>query len=203
MSKTVETFKVLGIDQSLNSTGICLHKIESVKLGDKIENLHSYKYWIIASKMTKAMRDFKNPFVSIIGYDKKVGDDYETKEIAKTLNIFSICSIIDNIIKKENPDCICMEGISYGSAGSASLVDLAGLNYCIRMFAMNRELGFKIVSPTSLKKQATGNGGAEKEEMIWAWKHCDENIKNINAVKIDDLADAFFLSKCIDIGFIP
>ena len=91
-----------------------------------------------------------------------------------------------------------MEGISYGSAGSASLVDLAGLNYCIRMTAIRRGIPFHIVSPMSLKKEATGNGGADKDEMVWAWKQCDSNISKITEIKIDDLADAFFLSKCWD-----
>jgi hypothetical protein len=45
---------------------------------------------------------------------------------------------------------------------------------------------------------ATGNGGATKDEMVWAWKKCDYNIKDINDIKVDDLADAFFLSKYDD-----
>jgi len=34
--------------------------------------------------------------------------------------------------------------------------------------------------------------------MVWAWKKCDYNIKDINDIKVDDLADAFFLSKYDD-----
>ena len=144
------------------------------------------------------MQKFNNPWVTIIGYNKRTGEDYESKEAAKTLNIFDICEIIDWIFETEKPTCICMEGISYGSAGSASLVDLAGLNYCIRVTALRREIPFHIVSPMSLKKEATGNGGASKEEMVWAWKYCDPNIVKIKEIKIDDLADAFFLSKCVN-----
>ena len=62
--------------------------------------------------------------------------------------------------------------------------------------AIRYGLRMVIVSPTSLKTRATGNGGAEKKEMIWAWKQCDKNIANVTEIKIDDLADAFFLSNC-------
>ena len=194
----ISTEKILGIDQSLNSTGVCLLTEETFLNDGKIVVKRKYNYWIIASKMTKKMEQFRYKNINIIGYNKRVGEDYESKEAAKTLNIFDICSVIDSIIKKYKPDCICMEGISYGNVGSASLVDLAGLNYCIRMVALNRGLAFHIISPTQLKKEATGNGGAEKEEMVWAWKQCDPTIKDVAEIKIDDLADAFFLATTIN-----
>lgn len=198
MSKLITVEKILGVDQSINSTGVCLHTIETDHSGKKPVEYHSYQYWIIASKLTKKMQAFNNPWVTIDGYTKQTGDDYVSKEIAKTMNIYAICDIIEKIIQVEKPDILSMEGISYGSVGSASLVDLAGLNYCIRMMAINRGMIINIVSPTQLKKEATGNGGAEKEEMVWAWKQCDPNIVKITDIKIDDLADAFFLSKCIN-----
>lgn len=194
MSKIITVEKILGVDQSINCTGVCLHTI----VGDKPNELHSYQYWIIPSdtKCTKKMANFSNPWITVDPYKKMVGDDYSSKETAKTMNIYAICNIIETIIQTEKPDSIVMEGISYGSRGSASLVDLAGLNYCIRMMAIRYGLRMVIVSPTSLKTRATGNGGAEKEEMIWAWKQCDKNIANVTEIKIDDLADAFFLSNC-------
>lgn len=201
MSKIVTVEKILGVDQSINCTGICLHTIETNQSGKKPVEYHSYQYWLIPSskKCTKKMMAFKNPWITIEPYTKHEGEDYVSKEIAKTSNIYDICDIIEKIIQVEKPDILSMEGISYGSAGSASLVDLAGLNYCIRMMAIRRGLMINIVSPTQLKKEATGNGGAEKEEMVWAWKQCDLNIAKVSDIKIDDLADAFFLSKCVNI----
>lgn len=198
MSKIVTVEKILGVDQSINCTGICLHTIETNQSGKKPVEYHSYQYWLIPSnkKYTKKMASFSNPWITIKPYNKHEGEDYVSKEIAKTSNIYDICDIIEKIIQVEKPDSLVMEGISYGSRGSAALVDLAGLNYCIRMMAIRRGLGLNIVSPTSLKMRATGNGGAEKDEMIWAWKQCDKNIANVTEIKIDDLADAFFLSNC-------
>ena len=176
--------KILGIDQSINSTGICL------KDGD------DYRYWLIPSKMTRSMEKFSNRYISVIPYNKQSGNDYITKEIAKTFNIYKICDIIRSIVSAEKPDVICIEGISYGSVGGASVIDLAGLNYCIRMISIGSNIALNIVSPKTLKKEATGNAGALKEEMVWAWKECDMNIKDVKGIKIDDLADAYFLSRC-------
>lgn len=199
MLKLTTIEKTLGIDQSFNCTGVCLHTVETKYSGEKEREIHSYQYWLIPSSKvyTKKMAKFANPWITIEPYEKMIGEDYVGKEVAKTMNICTICSIIESIIQIEKPNSIVMEGISYGSRGSAALVDLAGLNYCIRMIAIRRGLNVVIVSPTTLKHIATGNGGAEKEEMVWAWKQCDKNIADINDIKIDDLADAFFLSKYV------
>ena len=190
--------KVLGVDQSLNCTGVCLHTIKTTYGKNYNEEKHEYKYWMIPSKPTKKMLAFKHPCLIIEPYNRKTGTDYISKEIAKSFNIYDICDILSTIIVTEKPDALCIEGIAYGNTGSASLVDLAGLNYCIRMLSIRYGLELMIASPTSLKKMATGNGGATKDEMVWAWKKCDYNIKDINDIKVDDLADAFFLSKYDD-----
>ena len=83
-----------------------------------------------------------------------------------------------------------MEGVSYSSNGS--VVDLAGLNYCIRMLAMKYNIKLIIVPPTTLKKSAIANGQATKDMMIDAWRRL-ENI-NENRIKIDDISDAYFLA---------
>ena len=188
----MSTEKILGIDQSLNSTGVCLHTIAI----NSTKESHKYKYWIIPSKMTEKMKKFSHKYISLLPYEKQIGEDYTSKETAKTHNIYDICKTIESIIKKEKPNMICMEGISYGSVGGASVIDLAGLNYCIRMLAIEYGIILQLVPPKTLKKIATGNAGALKDEMIWAWQQCDPNIKNVKDIKVDDLADAYFLSRC-------
>ena len=91
-------------------------------------------------------------------------------------------------------DKIYIEGVSYGSVGSAALVDLAGLNFMMRQLFVSKSIDFQVVSPTSNKKSFTGNGQADKDVMIDAWRRLDKNIYNIKDIKIDDLADAFALS---------
>ena len=53
---------------------------------------------------------------------------------------------------------------------------------------------FIVVSPSQNKKFATGNGSADKDLMVYSWLNIEKHVKNIKEIKIDDLADAFFLS---------
>ena len=103
--------------------------------------------------------------------------------------------VSDESDKVSDEIIVNMEGISYGSTGSAALADLAGLNFAIRMLLIEKGIKFKIVSPISLKVFATNNAGATKEEMSWAWKLLDKEMQDIDKIKIDDLADAYFLCR--------
>lgn len=180
----------IGIDPSINSTGICIHNMDN----------GSTKYYIISSKMTKKMKEFKHPYIEYLPYDKLEAKDsnYSDKENKKFSNILSICSKISDILEMlkqpDNTINVHMEGVSYGSVGSAALVDLSFLNAAIRMTIHYNGIPFTIVSPTSLKKFACANGQADKYLMIDAWKRMDKNISDIKDLKIDDLADSYFLS---------
>lgn len=176
--------KSLGIDLSINGTGLCL-----------IEDSKKPRYWLITSKDTKKNREFNHKRIQVIIYDKVLNeknDDYTAKETHLTTNIYSIVNIIKKIVKKTKPDIAIIEGISYGSSGDIS--GLSGLNYTVRYILQELNVSIRIVSPTSNKKFATGNGAADKELMAAAWMHCDPKIGETKQIKIDDLADAYFLA---------
>lgn len=181
---------VIGIDPSINCTGVCVWNTDNV----------NYKYYMIPSKCTKKMRSFTHKYINIIPYDKGdiKGMEYANKEYIKTNNLYNITKIIENIIKKHNPDIIVMEGISYGSTGSAALVDLSGLQFMLRYIFLSKNVKFKIVSPTTVKKEAIANGQADKSLIIDAWKKIDKHISEVSDIKIDDLADSFFIAKLYD-----
>lgn len=176
----------MGIDPSINCTGICIYD-------DKLNN---HTYYMIVSKCTKKMREFRNDHINIIEYNKRESNkgEYHIKEYNKSLNIYDICCIIRDLITLYNPDIVQMEGVSYGSRGSAALVDLAGLNFAIRMTLSGKDIQYNILAPTSIKKFAVGNGSAEKDVMIASWKKLDKNIACISEIKLDDLADSYFIS---------
>jgi Holliday junction resolvasome RuvABC endonuclease subunit len=176
----------MGIDPSINCTGICIYD-------DKLNN---HTYYMIVSKCTKKMREFRNDHINIIEYNKRESNkgEYHIKEYNKSLNIYDICCIIRDLINLYNPDIVQMEGVSYGSRGSAALVDLAGLNFAIRMTLSGKDIQYNILAPTSIKKFAVGNGSAEKDVMIASWKKLDKNIACISEIKLDDLADSYFIS---------
>lgn len=195
MSQAYSKYTIMGIDQSINSTGICIRIHKLYRGSTQIKTTSTYYNIVASTKMTKALENFSHSHISILKYTRMDGTDYESKERAKTYNIFAICNIIEKLIRKHHVNVVVLEGISYGSVGSASLVDLAGLNYCIRMTALNIGCTIRLASPMSVKKMATGNGGAEKEEMIWAWQNCEPSIKDIKLKKVDDLADSYFLAR--------
>lgn len=177
----------MGIDPSINCTGICIY--------DDINNINYY--YMIVAKMNKKMQQFSNDYVKIISYNKQEysKDDYSTKEFKKSMNVHNICYYIRDIIQCHEPDLVQMEGISYGSRGSSALADLAGLNFAIRMTILDESnLLFKIIAPTSVKKFAVGNGNVEKDVMIASWKKLDKNILDATQIKLDDLADSYFLA---------
>ena len=151
---------------------------------------------MIVGKCTKKMKEFKNDNVHIIEYGKfnSQSEDYTIREVDKTLNVYNICTIVKDIIDQHEPDVVQMEGISYGSKGSAALADLAGLNFALRLSILDKDVEFNIIAPTSVKKFAVGNGGADKDVMIASWKKLDKNISDITDIKVDDLADSYFIA---------
>ena len=195
-----ELVTIMGIDQSINSTGVCIYSVKTSNDKRKVSTM--YYNILPEEKMKKKMKELNHKYLEFLTYNKQTGDDYESKELAKTHNIMNICTYIENLIRKYAPDVLVMEGISYGSTGSASLVDLSGLNFCIRMIAIKHKVIVRLASPMTVKKLATGNGGALKDEMIWAWRNCDTNIKDLSGIKDDDLADSYWLARIYETDYI-
>jgi len=120
----------------------------------------------------------------------------------KTLEerIFLIISEMNSIIKKFEIRQVCIEGLSFNSR-QASIRQLAGLFYVILNELHAKDIIYDIIPPLTLKKAATGNGRADKSEMINAIPVMTQlfisettNIK-IGSKKFEDLADAYWLSR--------
>lgn len=181
-----------GLDLSINSTGVC------------IQDNNEFAYYIVSTGCTKAFKNAcKDSIIEIVDVEKMKSDkdiEYSLKEEIKTLNIVNVVDGIMSVIDKYHIDRAYIEGISYGSSRSSALSDLSGLNFLVRKALYDRGIPFTIVSPAANKKFAVGKGNADKEMMIAGWKIMDKRVeefekKNANIkIKIDDLADAFFLS---------
>jgi len=179
----------IGIDPSINSTGVCINTGKT------------FKYIIVTGKLSKKQLSFQHKYIKFLDYGKQPlkNLEYSDREFLKSENIYNIISSLRFVLKpyKNKEVQVNMEGISYGSTGSAALADLSGLNFSIRMLLLEMGIRFTIIPPITLKIFATNNAGASKEEMIWAWKLLNPEISNISDIKIDDLADAYFLSRFI------
>ena len=99
--------------------------------------------------------------------------------------------IADTIVSKLNPhtDIICIEGFSYNSKGRGIEFQF-GNGWVIRETLFRHGFEYFDVTPAWLKKFATGNGAAKKENMVtpikirWGYYHASDNI-----------TDAFVLSE--------
>lgn len=174
----------VGIDLSINSTGITILHPKYIE------------YHIITDKLTK--KQSTCDYITYHVYQKETvseGEDYVAKERLKTSNIIRIVQIIESIICDKRLKIISLgiEGVAFGASGD--VVGLSGLNYMVRYMLSLHNIPYTIISPMQLKKFATGNGSAEKDIMIDAFMKCTK-FQNTLGVKIDDIADAYFLGAC-------
>lgn len=192
----------VGIDPSLNSTGLCLQFYEDNKMVKDIF------YIIKPNKLTKREQTAQDTLINFdyVLYNKIDLNMYKDNnlfyEYWKTVNMISIVKkikecIYDNIQgRKQYKLYIVQEGISYGSsARTKSVFDLAGLNYMIRNEFIEKEnILFFIAPPTHIKKFATGIGNCKKELIIELFKSVEPKLAE-KLPKVDDIADAYYMSK--------
>ena len=96
----------------------------------------------------------------------------------------SICTIVEEIVENIEPgDVIAIEGFSYGSKGKG--IDFQfGLGHAIRLELYRENINWIEVTPTQVKKFASGNGKCKKENMIipilrhWGFEHDSNNVRD-------------------------
>lgn len=181
----------VGIDLSVNSTGVCVNDTKS----------NTHNYFIISGKLSKKQKNSSFDDVCFIEYGKQAPskeDEFGVREHKKTRNIHEIALRLREIVEGLGAsETVCvLEGISYGSSSSSALADLAGLNHTVRYMLTELGAEIRIVAPTQLKKFAVANGAADKALMTAAWLKCQPEMAKLDGTKTDDLADAYFLSEC-------
>lgn len=210
----------IGIDQSLNSSGIC----EKFYL---VDGKHYEKVWehfdliihessISKKKLDSLIKENNDDVFNIRIYDRKNPNVYKTDlskfEETRINNIHNIsttiqktlCEVLgkfENKIGNVEDTFVTIENVAINGV-SSTLNELFGLNYVIRN---DLTFGCKIkslknvisVAPTANKRFACGRGDADKELIVYCFKiMCkDDVISRIEQyTKIDDIADAYFMS---------
>lgn len=93
-------------------------------------------------------------------------------------------------LRPPKPDLVVVEDYSLGSPGRISLVRLGEIGGITRLRLFELDIPFTLVRPSSVKRFATGNGSATKEQMIA--RAIDLGARgSVN----DDEADAFHLRR--------
>ena len=203
----------IGIDPSLNSTGLCLQFYEDNKF---VKDMY---YIVKPNKLTKKEKAAQDSLINFdyALYEKIDLDMYKDNNVNignshiynnlfseywKTVNMIRIVKTIkecikDNIQGRINYRIyIVQEGISYGSSiRTKSVFDLAGLNYMIRNEFIEKEnITLFIAPPTHIKKFATGVGNCKKEQVIELFKTTHNELTE-KLPKVDDIADAYYMSQ--------
>lgn len=90
------------------------------------------------------------------------------------------------------PDLVVVEGYALGAPGRLALVRLGEIGGLIRTAAHRLAAEVVEISPNALKRYATGNGNAKKEQMV---ARALELGAVLSSPKAHDEADAFFLRR--------
>ena len=83
----------------------------------------------------------------------------------------------------EKDDIIAVEGFSYGSRGRGVAFQY-GYGYSVQIALYTNDFKYLIVTPSQVKKFATGLGNASKESMIlpiykrWGYEHESDNVRD-------------------------
>jgi Holliday junction resolvasome RuvABC endonuclease subunit len=89
------------------------------------------------------------------------------------------------------PDLVLIEGLAFMARNTTALVQLAGLNYLMRILLDEFEWPFVIVAPSSLKKFITQKGNADKNVMMMTvYKDYGHEFMD------DNVCDGYSLAVC-------
>lgn len=205
----------IGIDASINCTGICFTTIDL----DKKETHSDYyavipfeKPKVLKRKSTKIPKKKWSDSINIVEFikmdiDSKV-DNFSYQDISKVISAKNLAIKIKETIIKYTEDkyydeiSVRMEGALMSSGFSAKHARVNDLiAYAVEtrnMLVYDEKLSklinyISLVAPKTLKKLATGNGNASKEFMIEKHQDIFAGLFDYYG-KIDDVIDAYWLS---------
>ena len=170
-SESLVKYIIIGLDLSLNETGLCVLETISALTSVNESNPKKNKW------------------------KKFIKEDLIETQIIKTFpdiiidhRLDSIVSHINDANLKYHPEIVIIEGLAFQGKGNSS-AQLAGLHYLVRNYLIKNEVHFKIIPPTKLKKFVSGKGNAKKDLMLLnVYKKWGIDFDNHN------LADAFGLA---------
>lgn len=159
--------RIIGIDFSLNSPGICVLEENSCKW----ISLHRTKN--IIDKMLKkegspfhVLNDSKSVDINIIG-KKEFKGEYHIIERDKIVNAVYFSEKLIDLIDPylEEKTIVGMEGLSFSSSGN-SLIDISMTTALVRSAIIKKidPNNFFVLSPTTIKKYAL-KGNSKKDEL--------------------------------------
>jgi hypothetical protein len=162
---------IIGIDLSLNSTGICVLRGNSIDLVSVFKTDNNIDKIFSRNDHFTLLNGCKELKMILKNKELDKSKEYHIREREKISNFVSLAKEIKDAIIgsiKDGDDVyIGMEGISFGSPGN-SLIDISMLTGILRseiLKILGNDPGrFFVFSPTAIKKFA-GKGNFKKIEM--------------------------------------
>lgn len=172
--KENKEYLILGIDPSLNGTGIVIMK------NYKVIDFYFF------SQVIKTVNNSN-------------GHGILNKETGMA-RLNAIYEFFSDLLKKYDFDYAGIEDYSYGSK-SNSTFQIGGIGELLRLLLFRNFIPFRDLEPSKVKKFATGHGNAEKSEMVLqAYKDgFDVSKYGKNG---EDLADAYWIAKMVSTELI-
>ena len=176
--------KVLGVDASLNKTGL-------VELTDGVMT----NYWFMTNDKS-IYKKIGAEHALFYGVDDKDVD----RQKAAILRLVAVERLFSTFLASHTYDFIGMEDYALGmSRGAHQLGELGGL---FRMLLYKNGVPFRLHDPNTIKMFTTDNGSADKDLMKEAIKvaynvvfNFDKLTDKQNADVSEDLADAFAIAQ--------
>lgn len=113
---------------------------------------------------------------------KAVLADEKTSKIAKDPERF--VDITKQVVSQlKQGDCVLIEGFSYGSKGRGVSVQY-GIGWTLRVLLKLKGFEYIVVTPSQLKKFASGKGNTKKENLVlpiykkWGFEHESDNVRD-------------------------
>jgi hypothetical protein len=162
---------IIGIDLSLNSTGICILRGNSINLVSVFKTDNNIEKIFSRNDHFTLLGECKELKMILKNKELDKSKEYHIREREKISNFVSLANEIKDAIIESIADgddvYIGMEGISFGSPGN-SLIDISMLTGILRseiLKILGNDSGrFFVFSPTAIKKFA-GKGNFKKIEM--------------------------------------
>lgn len=176
---------ILGIDPSMESSGICKMYLDSEY---NIEKINFYGYY----KVRKWCIDTDSVKITCVGSNYNQLPIYE--RIDKAIGVFD--QILNDV------EMVSIEDFSYGSAVSNSTYQIGEFVGAIRKYIYDKKIPIYRYSPVSIKIYATGSHTASKFMMMQAFKQkfpeifppeIEDELKLNDSPQVD-LNDAFWIA---------
>lgn len=198
--------------------------LSSKKHSDKTVNLWRSFYVDICKNNKFPITVLFYDYASSKEFPNDDKEDLKTRNVISIYNIIEkeVFKKVIGSIKKDSKHKVYIKMEAIAMSGSGTIDQLAGLNYMVRNGA-HKNFGVPIdniilVPPTALKKDSVGCGKADKQVMVENFKlvfeigatgkkkdnyskRVVEMLKILNNTlkwDIDDLADAYYLSRYIN-----